>query len=42
VVLTSDFYFSLLYILALQAKQILEIQLFTFDYDENKSQRTVD
>jgi len=30
------------YILALYAKQFLEIKLFTFDYQENKSQRTVD
>jgi len=27
---------------ALYAKQFLEIKLFTFDYPENKSQRTVD
>jgi len=29
-------------VLALYAKQFLEIKLFTFDYHENKSQRTVD
>jgi len=29
-------------LLALYAKQFLEIQLFTFDYHENKSQRTID
>jgi len=29
-------------LLALYAKQFLEIKLFTFDYPENKSQRTVD
>jgi len=29
-------------LLALYAKQFLEIKLFTFDYHENKSQRTVD
>jgi len=29
-------------VLALYAKQFLEIKLFTFDYHENKSQRMVD
>jgi len=29
-------------LLALYAKQFLEIKLFTFDYHENKSQRTID
>jgi len=29
-------------LLALYAKQFLEIKLFTFDYHENKFQRTVD
>jgi len=29
-------------LLALFAKQFLEIKLFTFDYHENKFQRTVD
>jgi len=29
-------------LLALYAKQFLETKLFTFDYHENKSQRTVD
>jgi len=28
-------------VLALYAKQFLEIKLFTFDYHENKSQKTV-
>jgi len=30
------------YIQALYAKQFLEIKIFTFDYHENKSLRTVD
>jgi len=44
VLLTSDFYFhySMPHILALYAKQFLEVKLFTFDNHENKSQRTVD
>jgi len=48
VVITSNFYLSLLYalytsvILALLAKLFLEIKLFTFGNHENKSQITVD
>jgi len=29
-------------LLALYAKQFLEIELYTFDYHENKAQRTID
>jgi len=44
VVLTSDLFLLIKcpHILALYAKQFLEIKLFTFDYHENKSQKTVD
>jgi len=44
VVLTSDFFLltKCPHTLALYAKQFLEIKIFTFDYHENKSQRTVD
>jgi len=54
VVITSDFYLSMPYILALlyalytsiilalQAKLFLEIKLFTFGNHENKSQITVE
>jgi len=42
-VLTSNIFLLIKYldILALYAKQFLEIKLFTFDYHENKSQRMV-
>jgi len=36
------FTYSMPPLLALYAKQFLEIKLFTFDYHENKSQRTID
>jgi len=36
------FHYSMSYILTLYAKQFLEIKLFTFDYHENKPQKTVD
>jgi len=42
--LTSDFYFTLLdaqYTSVIRLT-FLEIKLFTFDYHENKSRRTVD
>jgi len=46
VVLTSDFFLLIkcphILILVIYAKQFLELKLFTFDYHENKSQRTVD